>query len=113
MWILFLNDDGTVTGWSRDIQNGLNPDTGFVWRDGVMEDLNDLIPPGTQLQIKRAVGINETGQIAARAHSDALNATVGLLLSPVNQGVLGDLDNDGQVGASDLLQLLVAWGPCP
>ena len=24
-----------------------------------------------------------------------------------------DLDNDGQVGASDLLILLVNWGPCP
>ncbi|MEE8156340.1 MAG: hypothetical protein V3T53_15405 [Phycisphaerales bacterium] len=107
-----LNDDGTVTGWSRDIQNGLNPDTGFIWRDGVMNNLNDLIPPETQLQISRAVGINETGQIAAMAHSDDLNATVGLLLSPINGGIPADLDGDGQVGASDLLILLASWGPC-
>ena len=107
-----LNDDGTVTGWSRDIQNGLNPDTGFIWRDGVMKNLNDLISPGRQLQISRAVGINDTGQIAATAHSDSLNATVGLLLSPTQQSIPGDLDNDGQVGVSDLLILLLNWGPC-
>ena len=107
-----LNDDGTVTGWSRDIQNNQNPDTGFIWRNGVMKNLNDLIAQGTQLQISRAEGINEIAQIAARAHSDDLNATVGLLLSPIQQGIPGDLDNDGQVGATDLLILLVSWGPC-
>ena len=26
--------------------------------------------------------------------------------------VLGDLDGDGTVGASDLLILLASWGPC-
>lgn len=28
-------------------------------------------------------------------------------------GPLGDLDGDGQVGISDFLILLSAWGPCP
>ena len=107
-----LNDTGQIVGWSRAIESGDEPDTGFIWKDGVMSNLNNLLPPNSQLQVSRAKGINESGQIAARAHSDDLDATVGLLLSPVGQGLPGDLDNDGQVGVSDLLILLASWGPC-
>ncbi len=48
----------------------------FVWRDGVVTDLNDLISPGLNLTIKVATGINEAGQITADADSDDLDATV-------------------------------------
>ena len=33
-------------------------------------------------------------------------------LAQVGPGLVGDLDGDGIVGASDLLILLVSWGPC-
>ncbi|MEE9128934.1 MAG: hypothetical protein V3T84_02880 [Phycisphaerales bacterium] len=36
----------------------------------------------------------------------------GLYIVRVGMDVLGDLDGDGSVGASDLLILLVNWGPC-
>ena len=107
-----LNEVGYVVGWSRAIKSSDEPDTGFIWNDGVMTNLNNLLPPNSQLQISQARGINESGQIAAMAHSDDLNATVGLLLSPINQGIPGDLDNDGQVGVKDLLILLGDWGSC-
>lgn len=51
-----LNDAGQIVGWSRDIQNGEHPDTGFMWQGGMMTNLNDLIPPESQLQIKRSRG---------------------------------------------------------
>ncbi len=105
-----LNDDGTVAGWSRDIQNGKHPDTGFVWQAGIMTNLNDLIPPESQLQIKRAEGVNAGGQIAALAVNGE-NDVVAVLLTPI-QGPPGDLNNDCQVGAVDLLILLSSWGPC-
>lgn len=105
-----LNDAGQLVGWSRDIQNGQHPDTGFIWQDGIMTNLNDLIPPGSDLQIQRAEGINSTGQIAAVGH-DAAGDVVALLLTPV-QGPLGDLDGDCQVGVSDFLILLSNWGSC-
>ena len=107
-----LNNNCTIVGMVRAVESSNEPDAGFVWRDGVMKDLNDLIPPGPQLEISQARGINESGQIAAMAHSDDLNATVGLLLSPIDQGIPGDLDDDGQVGVKDLLILLGSWGPC-
>ena len=107
-----LNEVGYVVGWSRAIKSSDEPDTGFIWNDGVMTNLNNLLPPNSQLQISQARGINESGQIAAMAHSDDLNATVGLLLSPIQQEIPGDLDDDGQVGVKDLLILLGSWGPC-
>ena len=107
-----LNNDSMVVGMVRAFKSSDEPDVGFIWRDGVMRNLNDLIAPGAQLQISQARGINESGQIAAMAHSDDLNATVGLLLSPIQQEIPGDLDDDGQVGVKDLLILLGSWGPC-
>ena len=107
-----LNEVGYVVGWSRAIKSSDEPDTGFIWNDGVMTNLNNLLPPNSQLQVSQARGINESGQIVAMAHSDDLNATVGLLLSPIQQGIPGDLDGDGQVGVSDFLILLASWGPC-
>ena len=59
-----------------------------------------------------AKGINQVGQIIAEGHSDDLDATVGVLLSPSQQGLLGDLNGDGVVSAGDVVILLGSWGPC-
>ena len=75
-----------------------------------MTNLNDLIPPEEQLQIKRTEGINASGQIAVRG-ANADNDVVAVLLTPV-PGPLGDLNGDCQVGAGDLLLLLANWGRC-
>ncbi len=34
-------------------------------------------------------------------------------VDPLPTGIRGDLDNDGDVDVSDLLDLIVLWGPCP
>ena len=36
-----------------------------------------------------------------------------VIMESVGLNVLGDVDGDGSVGASDLLILLASWGPCP
>ncbi|MEE8156343.1 MAG: hypothetical protein V3T53_15420 [Phycisphaerales bacterium] len=102
-----INNDQTVVGFAQ-----VPLLRAFVWKDGLLSDLNDLVSPSFNGEISAARGINQAGQIAADAHSDDLDATVGVLLSPLNQGVPGDLDGDGHVGASDLLILLASWGPC-
>ena len=38
--------------------------TAFLWEDGVMHDLNDLIAPGSGWTLEEARGINDGGQIA-------------------------------------------------
>jgi probable HAF family extracellular repeat protein len=38
----------------------------FLWKDGVMVDLNDLIPKGSPWMLQSAAGINASGQIAGQ-----------------------------------------------
>ncbi len=102
-----INDARTVVGFSSSYFQ--RP---FVWKAGVLTDLNDLISPELNLTIDVASAINQAGQIAAVADSDDLNATVGVVLTPV-EGPPGDLDGDCVVGILDLLALLAGWGPCP
>ncbi|MCH8153147.1 MAG: hypothetical protein IH830_12350 [Planctomycetes bacterium] len=102
-----MNDSRVATGFSQS-----NFPRSFVWSQGVLVDLNDLISPDANLTIQVARGINQAGQITAVADSNDLNATVGLVLTPV-EGPPGDLDGDCVVGILDLLTLLPDWGPCP
>ena len=107
---LDLNNDSIVVGIARAVESSDEPDIGFVWQGGIMTNLNDLTPPGLNLQIQRAEGINSSGQIAARA-VNADSDVVAVLLTPV-RGPLGDLNADCQVGVADLLTLLAHWGRC-
>ena len=104
-----LNDAGQAVGWTRAINSSSAPDTGFVWQDGLIRNLNDLIPPDTGLWITRAEGINGAGQITGRATSPS--GIVAFVLTPV-EPPLGDLTEDCEVGAADLIMLLGAWGGC-
>jgi probable HAF family extracellular repeat protein len=38
----------------------------FLWKDGVMVDLNDLIPKDSPWMLQSAAGINDSGQIAGQ-----------------------------------------------
>ena len=105
-----LNDASQIVGSSRAIESSDLPDTGFIWQEGVMRNLNDLIPPDAGLWIKRAEAINEAGQITGHG-IDQKGDIVALVLTPI-EPPLGDLDGDCQVGAADLLILLSSWGPC-
>ena len=114
---------GTLPGIERSVATGINdnqiivgfaqipPLLAFIWKDGEMTELNDLIPPSENLNIQVARGINQTGQIAVHAHSEPLNATVGVVLTLI-EGPLGDLNNDCQITTTDLLFLFGEWGPC-
>ena len=100
-----INNDGTIVGYCVD------PDLiAFVWKDGVMRALDDLIPPELELDVHKAFAINDAGQIAAFGPDAKFNAAA-MLLTPV-EPPLGDLDGDCQVGVKDLLILLGSWGPC-
>ena len=57
-----INDAGQVVGSSMAPPGDTH---GFLWTDGRMQDLNDLIPIGSGWEIIEANGINERGQIAA------------------------------------------------
>jgi probable HAF family extracellular repeat protein len=61
---LGINDRGEVIGNSISppgLPKG-NPRP-FLWKEGVMADLNTLIPAGSPLQLLTAFSINDRGQI--------------------------------------------------
>lgn len=56
-----INDAGTVVGYSKT-KNHLN-NHAFVWRDGIMKDINDLLPANSGWELISALDINNNGQI--------------------------------------------------
>lgn len=99
-------DDGRIVGgcWFP------LPESAFIYQDGIMTDLNDLIIGDAGLQISMAWAISNQGQIAGQGHNQE-GDVVAFLLTPTDRP-LGDLDGDCAVGVLDLLILLRSWGSC-
>ncbi len=108
---LDINDRGTVVGYNSYFDGNINIQHAVIWQNGVMTDLNELIPSGLDLIVKRARAINNNGQIVGRATLDGY-AAVAFLLTPVNVPT-GDVDGDCSVGILDFLFLIGNWGTCP
>ena len=100
-----MNNDEMIVGLCVEPDNTRRA---FIWTDGRMFDLNELIPSGLDVSIERGWGISDSGRIVADGH-DAGNDSVTFLLTPV-VAPLGDLDGDCIVGVSDFLILLAEWG---
>jgi probable HAF family extracellular repeat protein len=86
-----INNRGQVVG--NNFDSNFNWSHGFIWQDGVMTDLNTLIPADSDLFIISASNINERGQISGMGtvlsgpHAGDIHA---YLLTPT----------DGRIGAS-------------
>jgi len=72
-----INDRGQVVGQSI----GAGGSRAFLWQDGVMTDLNTLVPPGS-LQLVYANDINSAGEIAGGAFDPSTGASPAFLASP-------------------------------
>ena len=72
-----INDSGQIVGWSSS--------GAYIYEDGVVTNLNSLIPAGSGVSISVATGINNAGQIVGyglfggRFHA--------LLLTPAEEGI--------------------------
>jgi probable HAF family extracellular repeat protein len=75
---LAIDDRGVVTGVSVDAT--FTP-TAFIWQDGVMSDLNSLVPGGSPLHLATACSINSRGEIIGFAFSSTGDVH-GYLLTP-------------------------------
>jgi probable HAF family extracellular repeat protein len=75
-----INDSAQVVG---EAQVGTKYEV-FLWKNGVMTPLKDLIPSESELSLQTAEGINEAGQIVARGRSGrgAKTSQRGYLLTP-------------------------------
>lgn len=84
----------------------------FVWRDGDMRNLNDLmVDDDSDWVIIDVAGISDNGTIAASARPIGNNHSRAVLLVPVTI-VLEDLNGSGGVDVFDLFIMLGAWGDC-
>ena len=83
-----INSKGQVVGSTFD--SGFNWSGGFIWQNGVMTDLNTLIPEDSNLMIINASNINERGQISGMAFVHAgphAGDIQSILLTPVDASI--------------------------
>jgi probable HAF family extracellular repeat protein len=75
--------DQPPAGASATTTPAPGPSHGFIWANGVMTDLNDLVEPGSGWEIREANRINDTGQISASC-ARAGEPVHACLLTPTN-----------------------------
>jgi probable HAF family extracellular repeat protein len=78
-----INNTGQVVGFSQD-QDGNNT-VALLWQNGVMTNLNTLIPAGSPMFLIEALGINNRGQIIGYG-SLPDGQVLGYLLTPCGTG---------------------------
>jgi probable HAF family extracellular repeat protein len=84
----FLWSNGTLTDLGPNFSpaavnaSGVVVGGQFIYSNGTLQNLNNLIPAGSPYQIESATGINDNGQIVANATDTATGQTHALLLSP-------------------------------
>src|SRR5262249_14738116 len=78
-----INDRDQVVGGALDENEHLRA---FLYSDGVMQDLNDLIASDARVRLLRANDINNRGQIAAFGVDLNTGEKHGYLLTPQSQG---------------------------
>ena len=100
-----INDSGRVVGRSF-LAGDTEEEHAFVYADGVMTDLNTLLPAGSSWTLTEARAVNDAGQIAGfGTNPDGL--TRGFLLIPC---IPGDANGDKQVNLVDLSILATHYG---
>ena len=80
-----LNNQGNVVGWAHTSENRQHA---FLYRQGAMHDLNDLIPPDSSWELTYASDINAAGQIVGWGVINGQQH--GFLLTPRSPSALID-----------------------
>lgn len=99
-----VNAEGTVVGWARDAERG---QSGFVWSQGRMRDLNDLlVSPEREVRVVDASAISPGGLIAGRLVREDSGHSTTCVLVPTNHTIVTrlvlDPSGDGIVDAAEL-----------
>ena len=66
--------------------------TAFLWQNGVLQDLNQQIPPDSGIYLNAAGAINDLGQITATYNiPDVFSEGRAVLLTPITKAALGPM----------------------
>ena len=77
-----MNNYGDVVGYSEDdVANHLHA---FLYHDGRMMELTDLVVNLNGWRVSRATRINDAGEIMCRVYNDERNELQTALLTPLN-----------------------------
>jgi probable HAF family extracellular repeat protein len=103
-----INDRGEIVGDNTWLTGGT---IAFVWQNGVMRDLNALIPHhyNSVFRLEYASAINNSGQILANGYRIWEDGYVIALLTPIER-LAGDINGDCQVNIDDLVLVIYEWG---
>jgi probable HAF family extracellular repeat protein len=98
-----INDSGVIVGTMR-AAGGYSNFHAYIYADGVVRNLNSLIPAGSGLHLAYATGINNAGQIVGVAY-DSRATYHAFLLTPVASGTpvvsINDVSkNEGDSGTT-------------
>jgi probable HAF family extracellular repeat protein len=72
-----------VVGFSQDSAGDFNSTVAFVWQNGIMTDLNTLIPANSPVFLVEALGINNRGQITGYMLDIPSGEVHGFLATPL------------------------------
>jgi len=103
---LDINDAGEIVGYcTNETGSNIAP---FLWRGGVMRDLNDLVPAGSAV-VSLPLAINNRGQIAG--WGIGADNGVAFRITPALPQHAGDTNCDSAVNVNDLLDVINHWNP--
>jgi probable HAF family extracellular repeat protein len=101
-----VNNFGHIVGYS----DTSGTPHAFVYRDGIMLDLNDLIDPASGWELIEARAINDSGQIVGRGNAPGRPGQA-FLLNPITvMRIPGDATGNGVVDDEDAKTLAANWG---
>ncbi len=83
---LDINNQGIVVGWGYDASY---KERAIIFADGSTIDLNSYLPENSGWFLKRAVAINERGEILGTGTLDGVKSV--FVLSPVNEAPVADI----------------------
>ena len=106
IFVIDISNDNGSTWTNVETIGPAGPETAGGWFQHSFR-VSDFVEPTSEVRLRFIAADEGDGSIVEAAVDDFAVSTV-----VCDMPVFGDLDGDGHVGASDLLILLVNWGPC-